>query len=244
MIALTQTYTAVGLGLTSSFQGTGGTGPYAYSVIPGGAGGTINSSTGIYTAPGVFASSNPNSNLDTVQVIDSLSAVATSQILVARPLLLFCDVIQKFMGLDNSHCFLWDQKWFLPNDYGLYVIISEDNPKPFGNKYQYDGVTPAIQTVNMYCSIGIEIVSRGPSARDQKELVIAALQSQYSQQQQEKNSFYIGKISTNFVNLSSVDGSAIPYRFRISVALQYTITVNPAAQYFNTFAAPSVYTNP
>lgn len=247
-LTLAQTYTAIAVGLTGSFQGYGGTEPYVYSVVPGGAGGTIDPDSGIYTAPDVpNPDPNPNFLFDTIQVTDDVAATATAQILVGTPLLLVCEIIQKYMGLDAQHCFLWDQKLFIPNDYGLYVVISVESCKPFSNIIRYDGSGSGqvgTQTVNMYALLGMDIISRGPAARDQKELVIAALNSQYSQQQQEKNSFYIGKISTSFVNLTNIDGSAIPYRFRINVAIQYAITNNLSSQYFDGFATPTVYTNP
>ncbi len=92
--------------------------------------------------------------------------------------------------------------------------------------------------------LGLDIISRGPAARDQKELVIAALNSNYSEQQQEKNAFYIGKISTGFANLSNIDGAAIPYRFHISCAFQYTVTVSQAIPYLDSFQTSVVDINP
>ena len=236
-VGIYQTYTAIGPNLTSSFLGNGGTTPYAYSVNPGGAGGTINSASGLYTAPAVV-NSDPNLLYDTVTVTDFLGNTASSQILVGSPLLLFCDIIQTFMGLANGRVYLFDQKIFQPQDNGLYIIVSVVSCKPFGNvnRYNQDGSDlNAYQYVQMLANLDINIISRGPAARDQKEMVILALKSNYAQQQQEKNSFYIGSISTGFRDLSKVDGAAIPYRYSISVNMQYSYSMSQAIGYFDSY---------
>lgn len=244
-LSLSQSKTAVGAGITASFLAVGGTGPFVYSVLPGGANGTINSSTGIYTAPAQI-NSNPILLYDTIQVTDSVNAVARARIFTGTPLLLFCDIIQNQMGLDNNHVYLWNQKLFQPTDSGLYVAISVLSCKPFGNTNSFDGTTNAsIQSVNMYAQLQLDIISRGPAARDQKELVILALNSDYSQTQQSGNSFFIGELPPNsqFKNLSLIDGDAIPYRFSIDVAMQYFVSKTSAVPYYTTFPTPVIYTN-
>lgn len=244
-LILTQNYTAVVPGATfPQFLAAGGTPPYVYAVTPGGAGGSINASTGAYTAPSALTAYPASKLYDTITVTDSLAATASAQILVASPLFLFCEIIQNQLGLDNNHVYLFDQKIFQPTDSGLYVIIGVGTPKPFANNNRLmpDGTT--VQSVNMQAILGVEVISRGPAARDQKELVILALNSTYSQQQQEANGFYIGKISTSFINLSQVDGAAIPYRFHIDVAIQYSVSLTSTSGVYDTFDQPQIYTNP
>lgn len=237
-ISLSQTYSAVAANITSSFLATGGTAPYTYSVLPGGAGGTINARSGVYTAPSQ-ASSSPNGAFDTIKATDSLAAIGTSQILVGTPLMLFCDIIQKGMGLAAGRVFLWDQKIFQPTDYDLYAVVSVPVCKPFGNGLQYVPTTLGlnqIQSVNMLAHLDVDIISRGPAARDQKEKVIMALYSNYAEAQQEANSFSIGRISTNFINLSNIDAAAIPYRYKISCQMQYFVSQTSPAPYFDKFS--------
>jgi hypothetical protein len=120
--------------------------------------------------------------------------------------------------------------------------------KPFASTKTNDGSGSglnSVQTLNMMAQIDIDIISRGPDARDRKEEVIMALNSNYSQAQQEINSFYVGKIpaGSRFMNLSMVDGTAIPYRYKISVNIQYTVSKTIAVPYFNTFSAVAPVTN-
>lgn len=236
-LTLTQSSTAVAVNCPASFLASGGTGPYIYAVLPGGAGGSINALTGEYTAP-TTVSPNPAQLYDTIQATDSLAVTGTAQILVGTPLLLFCEIIQKEMNLPSGRVYLWDQKIMQPTDFNLYIAVSVSACKPFGSSNRTGSIIgglEATQFVSMHATVDIDIISRGPAARDRKEEVILALNSIYAQQQQDANSFYIGKLSTGFINLSQVDGAAIPYRYRISVAMQYAVAKVKSAPYFDDF---------
>lgn len=242
-LSLTQSATAVGSRTPASFLALGGAEPYVYSVLPGGAGGTINASTGAYVGPTTLLSS-PQRAYDTIQVEDDDGDTATSQILVGNQIVLFCDIIQKEMGLANGRVYEWDQKIMQPTDSGLYIAVSVPICKPFGSDNSIiDGVQ--VQSVNMQATVDIDIISRGPEARDRKEEVILALNSVYAEQQQEANSFYIAKLpaGSRFVNLSNVDGAAIPYRYRISINMQYMVKKTQAAPYFDTFEDVPIVTD-
>ncbi len=242
-LVITPTLTAVGPGITSSIGVSGGTSPYAFQVRTGGAGGSINSS-GVYTAPAavpVLAAQ----QYDTIIVTDSVGAVGTAQILVGDALLLFCDVIQQGLGLAPGRVYIWDQKIFEPSDNGLFVVVSVVSCKAFGNDNSHIGSSGGVnssQSVNMAAMLQVEIMSRDNSARMQKEAVLLALNSDYAEQQMNANSFFIGKLppGAQFTNLSSPDGAAIPYRFIISVMLQYFYTKSQAVGYMTPPSAPTV----
>lgn len=239
-LILTSSVTAMATGRQTSFLASGGVAPYVYSIAPGGAGGTINPSTGLYTAP------LSTTGKDNIIVTDATLATATKSILSCTPLELFCDILQTEMGLAQGRVYLWDQKIDQPKDNGLYIAVGVLSCKPFGNNTPIDGSGAglnAVQSVNMFATLSVDIISRGPEARDRKEEVIMALNSIYSQSQQEANSFYIAKISSGFNNLSNIDGAAIPYRFNISVNMQYFVTKTKAVPYFDDFAQPGLTIN-
>lgn len=240
---LTQTATAVGVNSPASFLAAGGTPPYVYSIQPGGAGGSIDSSIGSYVAPAVV-NSDPTKDFDTILVTDSLAATATAQILVGTPLILLCEIIQSEMDLAPGRVYLWDQKIMQPTDFDLYVAVSVPNPRPFANSrtQSSDGIT-VVQSVNMYAAIDIDIISRGPAARDRKEEIILALNSTYSQQQQQANSFFVGTLSTAFVNINDIDGAAIPYRYRISIGMQYMVSKVKTPPFYDSNFTPTVTVN-
>jgi hypothetical protein len=247
-LALTQSATAVAVNIQASFLATGGAEPYVYSVVAGGAGGTIDADSGIYIAPASIPE-NPEQAFDTIQVTDDDAATASAQILVGSPLMLFCEILQRELQLANGRVYVWDQKLFQPKDYGLYIAVSVPVCKPFGSTCRLVSTDAGLeqhQSVNMGATLDVDIISRGPAARDRKEEVILALNSVYAEQQQEANSFYVGTLppSSRFVNLSEIDGAAIPYRYRISLQMQYAVRKIQAAQYFDTFAEPTLITDP
>lgn len=231
-LVLTATSTVTRPNLDLSFLATGGTTPYTYSVVGGGAGGTI-SPSGIYTAPNGYGS-------DTVKVTDSAvtPAIATRSVLIASPVALVCDIIQKGMDLSADQVWMWDQKINTPNDSRLYVAVGVASCKPFANTNRPDtsgSGMDSIQSTNFMATLSIDILSRSLDAVNRKEELLMALNSNYAQYQQSANSFFLAPISTGFVNLSEVDGAAIPYRFNITVNMQYSITKTSAVAYFDDF---------
>jgi hypothetical protein len=246
-LTLAASKSALAAGLKASFLANGGTEPYTYSVLPDGAGGTINASSGLYTAPALL-SSNPSESYDRIQVTDSTvptPATAVLPILVTDALGLFCDIIQKEMNLDNGRVFFWDQKISQPKDNGLYVAITELSPRPFGNTNRQvgnDDGLDSVQSLNMRSTLQVSLISRGPEARTRKAELIMALMSNYSQQQQVANSFSIGRLPPGgqFVNLSNIDGAAIPYRYDIAVSIQYLVRKIKPVAYIDDFESVSV----
>jgi hypothetical protein len=225
---------AVGLGLQARFLASGGTGPYSYSVQDGGIGGTINSSSGVYTAPNSVG-------VDTILAVDSLGDQATLDVSVCSPLELFCDIIREEMDLDDDQVYLYNQKYNVPTDERIYIAIGILNLKAFGNSVKFDDDSET-QSVNMLATLSINILSRSFDALSRKEEVVMALLSTYSQSQQEMNGFYIARVPSGFVNLSEEDGAAIPFRFNISVNMQYTVTKVKEVPYYDTFSEPTITT--
>jgi PKD repeat protein len=84
------------VGTSSSFGASGGVPPYAFSVVTGGAGGTIDSS-GAYTAPA-------SAGTDTVRVADSIGNAASAAVTVVA--VLSISPASYAMALGNSGVFL------------------------------------------------------------------------------------------------------------------------------------------
>lgn len=225
------------------FNGTGGTEPYIYTVLAGGAGGTIDASSGLYTGPSGY-NLDPKKNIDTIQVEDFLGAKSTAKAYILTPLQLFCDVIQQEMGLADGRVYLWDQKINSPTDMALWVSIRILSCKPFSNSNKFDPALGQVQSVNMHAQLSCDIFSRNTEARDRKEEIIMALNSYYSESQQEMNSFKIFPLSSSFLDLSQIDGSAIPYRFNITCSIQYFMRKFKQAPYFDDFSDVEVTADP
>ena len=249
MIAL-QNATAIRAGVSTSFMGSGGVAPYVFSLKTPNAGGSIDASSGVYTAPNVL-NYDPRRKTETIIITDStpvkhLTAEATISILL--PLGIICDIIAKAMGLTSNQVYFWDQKIDIPKDERLYVVVGVNHTKIFGssNKDVDDGAggLEEVQEISVQDSLSIDIISRGPQARDRKGELIMALNSTYARSQLELNSMRLAKIPSSFVNLSTEEGAGIPYRFNLTVAVLYSETkVSPIGSYI-TFDDTILVTDP
>lgn len=238
MIALLQNSKAIMPGRTVPFQGAGGVPDYSYKVLLGGIGGTINAETGLYQAPV------DKYGIDTIEVTDDEGSTARAQISVMTAPQLVCDVIQRYMKLTNDQVYLWDQKFTIPTDSRIYIAVSVNSLKAFANNNTFDGEGNALQSSNFYANLSLDIMSRSTLALYRKEEVLMSLMSDYSERQQELNSFRIFPVSGSFVNLSELDGAAIPYRFNISVGIQYFVSKNIPVDYYNDFQEVEVVIDP
>lgn len=230
---------AMKVSLRQQFQALEGVAPYTYAVLPGGAGGLINASTGMYTAP-LVASPRP----DIIEATDANGTKAQAVVNVLTPLGLLADIIRQYMGLASNRVWIYDQEINEPkgvND--LYVILGVVTSKPFGFSGRRNGVE-FVSSVNVSDMVSVDIKSKNTDALYRKEEVLMALTSQYAQQQYARNSFKAGPLSTSFVNLSNLDGAAIPYRFNISINLQYSVVKGKVASYYDQFEQPEVITDP
>lgn len=230
--------TAVGLGIKTPFVGSGGTGPYTYSVLPGGVGGTINSE-GLYTAP--FAK-----GTDIIQAEDALGETATKDIAVLYPLGLLCDVIKSELNLASDQVYIYNQKFAIPPDNRLYIAVEVGTVKPFSNVIrpaENGAGLDAEQYANFVSSHDINIMSSSDEALNRKEEVLMSFVSHYSQRQQAANSFHIAPLSSQFNNLSDLEGELIPYRFNISINLSYMTRKVQSTEFFENFNEPNVITD-
>lgn len=249
MNLLQSTY-AVAPYIRASFLATGGVGDYTYEVLPDGAGGTIDAETGWYTAPSIW-NPDPRHAFDTIRATDENSETAEAQIMVGSPLRLFCDIIQRGMGLPANRVFLYQQKIFQPQDDALYVVVYYGVGKVFGNNNRSsasDDEADLIsdQYVAEAATLRVEVLSRSPEALWKKEEVLLALTSEYAQNQQMLNTFYIGRVppSGRIQNISQRDGAAIPYRFEIPINIQFAYPKSGIIEFFDNFEDPEVFANP
>lgn len=235
-LSLLSNYNYLAYGISIPLQADGGTGPYVFSVVNGSSGGSV-SSEGIYT-------SGFTAGFDVVQVQDASGDLAFFKVYTGTVFHLLADIIQKQMGLKSGRVYLFDQKIFMPTDDDLFVAISVLRCNTFGSKSQFDpDVNKEVISCNFYADAQIDVISRSTEALLRKEEVVMALTSQYSERQQQLNAFHIGRLPTNFVNLSNVDGAAIPYRFSITCGLQYSTKKIEVGDYFDTFESPELTVN-
>lgn len=233
------------MGISAVFGGLGGVpyegadGPYyGMEVLPGGAGGTIDQFTGIYTAPA-------NQGIDVIRITDSILNTVEIPVNVGDAVKAVCDIIATELEIDPSRVWIWDQKIKEPTDEELFVVVGILACRPFGSSKRLNANGDCVQNLSMQATLSIDIKSRNYSAVARKEEVIMALGSFYAESQQELNNFKLATLPMRggFVNLSNVDGAAIPYRFNISVNLLYAVSKSRSTPYFDNFQDVEVTTD-
>jgi hypothetical protein len=227
---------AIGINVPIQFVATGGTAPYVYSLDTGSVG-SVDASTGNF--------SSPDSGSATVSALDSLGAdVGSASVAVLTVFQLICDIIQSEMGLSPGRVWIWDQKIFEPTDQGLFIVANVLSQKSFSNSKSYDGSGSGLnvtQGANMFAQLSLDIKSRNMDAVDRLPEVVLALNSDYAKTQMEANSFFLAPLPQSMINLSESDGSAIPYRFNLTVNVQWIYNKTKATNYFDTFPVTEIF---
>lgn len=159
----------------------------------------------------------------------------------------FCNIIRTELALENDQVYLYNQKFNIPPDERLYIAVGVQSPKVVANRRTYESTIGGLnesQEANCIAELHLVIMSRSTAALDRKEEVVMALQSTYALQMMQKYGFGIGRIPRSFVNLSEVEGAAIPFRFDIVVSLNYSISKTQAITYYDDFSTDPVVTDP
>lgn len=253
-LAIAGTKSALRPNNTASFGASGGTAPYVFSVAPavpgsvGAAGGTINASTGLYTAPAAVQA-DPRNYFDSIVVTDSLGATASTPILVGQSWQMIAEIFKTSMNLTWDRFWFWDQKFTMPNDNNLFLVFALSRQKPLASNNRPSG-TPIGQggpgwsnvtsSTQVSATLNIHVYSRGLDAINRLPEIFSIMQGPYSRNQQRANGVYLSKIPHDSNDLSSVDGAAIPYHFVIPCEIIYTNTFELTPPYWNQLPVPVV----
>ena len=159
--------------------------------------------------------------------------------LVSRePVKVIADIIVHELELEPSQIVLNYEKFDIPPEPGLFVVLSYVSGKAIGNVNESES-TPAgmneIQTVAMQHIIQIDLMSFDNTARTRKEEVIMALRSIYSQQTQEIYNMKIARIPEQFMNASSLEETKILNRFTMDLTIKSVYTKTKKADYYDSF---------
>lgn len=138
------------------------------------------------------------------------------------------DILNHEMNMPKNSVWLREQNRTIPNDNQLYIAVGLVSAQTIGNVTEMQSlINPAtnlpdeyeVNMVQQQEAIQIDILSSATNnyALFRNWEVIAALQSFYSQQLQEKNHFKIFRIPRSFVDTSSAEGGSMLQRFTITI---------------------------
>jgi hypothetical protein len=230
-------------GLQTSFAAQNGTPPYSFSVAPNGAGGTINASSGLYTAPSTIPFDS-RCFFDTIIASDSASNTAQTWISVGDFWQLVAEIFRNQLNLNPQRISLFNQKWDMPKDNDPFIVIYLQNGKPISS-----GRTPAgtpgpngkpgadqsLQWIENNYLVDVHLCGRGYQVTSLVRQFQMAATSIYSEQVQEANSFYLSPLGSGITDMSGKDGTAYLYEFVLSYQAYYTDQMVSPAPYFNQF---------
>ena len=226
MLNLLASNTIIAVGNKLLVEAVDGVPPYVYSLVAGGDGGSI-TATGEYQAPLVN-----NKGFQDILVTDDNSDTATITISILNHLQLVAEIIQKQLSLDGDQVYIYNQKITVPKDNKMYVAIGVSNMKVIASNMKViDGVE--LSYTNSQANLKIDIMSRALEAFNRKEEVVSSLRSVLAQRTQTANMFKIAEVPNSFNDLSGIDGSAIPYRYNVSVNMIYSLRTTKDVDYYD-----------
>lgn len=158
---------------------------------------------------------------------------------MADPIKSICKILQTRLSLDNNQIWIYNQKRDIPNDFGVYFVVSYLGQRIIGNVRKEVATEQGLteyQSVHSLAQYQVDVFSRNPKAREVRDMAIIALNSTYSQQVQEADGFQIGRNSFQVTNTSEVEGVAELSRYSISFNVTYMTQTSNSIDYFDTFA--------
>jgi len=146
------------------------------------------------------------------------------------------NLIKNGLGLDDAHCYIYNNKWLIPEDKGLFVVIGIINSEVIGNNLKYKSTVDkfyAITSTTFCTDYSIDIFSADISARLKQFELINLLGSFEALQSQERNNYSIARIPSSFTDLSSLEGDKILNRYRATIRVFHKVQTEREATYFD-----------
>ena len=158
---------------------------------------------------------------------------------MSEPIKYVCDILQKQLDLADGQVWIYNEKVNIPNDFNMYIVVDYQGQRIIGNVRREEPTTNGLierQALHSMAILRLDLFSRGKLARINKDLVIMALNSTYSQQVQEAHGFQIARNSFQVTNTSEVEGTAELNRYSISFNVTYVTETSKSISYFDTFS--------
>ena len=156
---------------------------------------------------------------------------------------IIANILQTVLALDDDQVWIYNQKRRIPPDKRMYLVVGVAAMKAFGvNNYPDPSGTGVTEdrSQQMQETLTIDAFGYEPWVMNQIGPVIGALKSTYSQQQQELLGMSIFPVPTTINDVSAVEGTAILYRFSITVNVIRAYTQTSAVPYYSTFPTTTV----
>ena len=157
-----------------------------------------------------------------------------------EPVQLVRDILIQQMGLDPNRIWIsGNGNGNKPKDENLFIILEIINRQSFSNVRKYGDDSTGFyekQSANINELIRVHICSMNTDARSRAYEVQLAMNSTFSEQIQEENSFQISKVGP-VINNSFIEETAGLNRFDCDIKLLYAMEKQTYIDYYDTFTA-------
>jgi len=136
-----------------------------------------------------------------------------------KPDIILCDIIATDMVLDPDRVVVYNQNYKAPKDDEIYIVVAEGPSRIIANTNRFDPDTDQEKKrVSVSTTYNVEITSRNTDAKYRKAEILAAIDSDYSEQKQELNHIRIFRTS-QINDLSFIEGRSALHRYQIPVII-------------------------
>lgn len=132
---------------------------------------------------------------------------------------IICDIIKDGMQLKDDQIWIYNQRWEIPEDKRLYVVVGLMSAVPYGNTFRFSSSDNTDQLYQyMKEMISVDLLSYTTEPQEKYAQILGSIMSTYSQQIQEAQAIKIYSSPMTINDVSHVEG---PTRLnRISMTLQ------------------------
>lgn len=175
--------------------------------------------------------------------------MADAQTFDLLPILAEIFRVELGLPVEPPRVFIYNQRFQLPTDNGLFVSVARLGFVLFGSAVEYvdDPDTGALleqQSVNVNDMIQVDVASRDESAERRQHELIMALKSFTAQQAMEIHAFSIAQLPSSMVDVSHVEAAARLNRYSMTVAVTCSRTRTRPVTYYDTFPDNIVHIEP
>lgn len=157
---------------------------------------------------------------------------------------LLAQLFRDYMSLKEDHVLIYNQKFKLPDDPGIFVTVAFLAEKTFGTNKRYKdnpetaGGRIEVISISKQQTYTVNIFSKDETALERKDEIVAALVSDRCQQMAEKHAFRVAPQPLSFVDLSATEGATRLNRYAITFNVLCWSTSERLIEYFDKFQNP------
>jgi hypothetical protein len=132
-----------------------------------------------------------------------------------QPLIVILDILGEFLGLDQEHCYAFNQNWIRPRDGKLCLVGSLGPTQYFANNRSWDNSPEKPRENVLLCkfqTITVDAFSSHLEDLDRMEEILVALSTDEAETRATMNGFSLVELPDSFVTIDELDGSKILYR--------------------------------